>query len=342
MPEVADRRNTDPARNGVRVGLHTAERKSGERLGCFRHESFFYSGEGEFLAGTLPLIEQALELGRPVLVAVAPARIALLREALVARPTDVGFVDMHELGRNPARAFSGWQQFLEDYASVREPLLGIGEPVWPGRSAAELAECQRSEALLNLAFAGTRPWRLLCLYDLDGLDAQVIEAARHSHPYLAEPGASSPNALYSAADCLEGVFAGALPPPAARVQELEFSRAQLAPARHLVAARAARAGLARARCDELVLAVSELTANSVRHGGGTGWLRVWRERRTLLCEVQDAGHIEVPLAGRLRPRPEQLTGRGLWLVNQLCDLVQIRSDHTGTVARLHMDLLRPD
>jgi hypothetical protein len=58
--------------------------------------------------------------------------------------------------------------------------------------------------------------------------------------------------------------------------------------------------------------------------------------------VQDAGHIEVPLAGRVRPRPEQLTGRGLWLVNQLCDLVQISSGHAGTVARLHMNLLRPD
>jgi hypothetical protein len=31
-------------------------------------------------------------------------------------------------------------------------------------------------------------------------------------------------------------------------------------------------------------------------------------------------------------------GRGLWLVNQLCDLVELRSDEEETVVRLHMTL----
>ena len=69
-----------------------------------------------------------------------------------------------------------------------------------------------------------------------------------------------------------------------------------------------------------------------------GTVRVWKENGTLLCEVQDEGRIEAPLAGRIKPRPDQLTGRGLWLVNQLCDLVQIRSSEQGNVVRLHMSL----
>jgi hypothetical protein len=36
--------------------------------------------------------------------------------------------------------------------------------------------------------------------------------------------------------------------------------------------------------------------------------------------------------------PEQLHGRGLWVVNQVCDLVQIRSSNAGNVVRLHMRL----
>ena len=36
-----------------------------------------------------------------------------------------------------------------------------------------------------------------------------------------------------------------------------------------------------------------------------------------------------------------LGGKGLWLVNQLCDLVQARTSHAGTVARLHMRLGQP-
>jgi hypothetical protein len=36
------------------------------------------------------------------------------------------------------------------------------------------------------------------------------------------------------------------------------------------------------------------------------------------------------------PDPDPESGRGLWLVNQLCDLVQIRSGPSGTTIRVHM------
>jgi anti-sigma regulatory factor (Ser/Thr protein kinase) len=72
------------------------------------------------------------------------------------------------------------------------------------------------------------------------------------------------------------------------------------------------------------------------HGGGTGTLRLWRENGSLLAEVEDRGRIDRPLVGRLRPGIAQEGGRGLWLANQLCDLVQIRSGDAGTVVRLHV------
>jgi anti-sigma regulatory factor (Ser/Thr protein kinase) len=87
---------------------------------------------------------------------------------------------------------------------------------------------------------------------------------------------------------------------------------------------------------DLVTATSELAANSVMHGGGSGTLRLWRENGTLLAEVEDRGRIEEPLVGRLRPGIAQEGGRGLWLANRLCDLVQIRSGERGTVVRLHI------
>jgi anti-sigma regulatory factor (Ser/Thr protein kinase) len=66
---------------------------------------------------------------------------------------------------------------------------------------------------------------------------------------------------------------------------------------------------------------------------------MWSENETLLVEIRDEGHIEESLVGRTRPTPEQPAGRGLWLVNQLCDLVQIRSSPAGSVVRVHMHLL---
>ena len=58
----------------------------------------------------------------------------------------------------------------------------------------------------------------------------------------------------------------------------------------------------------------------------------------MLVEVADEGHIADPLAGRDRPPPDDLGGRGLYLVNQLCDLVQLRSSPDGSVVRIHMHL----
>ena len=52
-------------------------------------------------------------------------------------------------------------------------------------------------------------------------------------------------------------------------------------------------------------------------------------------EFSDRGHISSPLAGRVRPAPDQIGGRGLWVVNHVCELVQLRSDEDGTVVRVH-------
>jgi anti-sigma regulatory factor (Ser/Thr protein kinase) len=105
-----------------------------------------------------------------------------------------------------------------------------------------------------------------------------------------------------------------------------------------IATWAAEAKLGRERVERLVLSVNEVASNSIRYGGGGGTLRSWSESRTLVCEVRDGGHIEQPLVGRIQPTADQHGGRGLWLVNQLCDLVQIRSTPSGTVVRLHMSI----
>jgi hypothetical protein len=54
--------------------------------------------------------------------------------------------------------------------------------------------------------------------------------------------------------------------------------------------------------------------------------------------VEDHGRIRIPLVGRIRPEPDADSGRGVWIANQLCDLVQIRSSAAGTVVRVHKSL----
>ena len=114
---------------------------------------------------------------------------------------------------------------------------------------------------------------------------------------------------------------------------LSFSRESLPRVRRLVAAAAGRARMGRARSQDLVLVVDELASNSVMHGGGSGELRLWSTAAGVLCEVRDCGHIADPLVGRRPPRPERRDGRGLWVVGQLSEDVEICSSPGRTVVR---------
>ncbi len=304
----------------------------------FRHEALFYNGEDGFLRGTLPFVADALEAGEPVLVAVRDERAALLQRALADDAAHVRFVDMQALGRNPARVIPAWREFLAEHAGDGRPVRGIGEPVWPRRSGAELDECVRHESLLNIAFAYGPAWSLLCPYDLDALDVRQIEAARLTHPALMHEGVSRRNDAYLPLHRAPSAFTGTLPDPPRDRRELSFTFRGLGAVRTLVSARAAHAGLADEAREDLVLAVNELVTNSVQYGGGGGTLRIWTEPDALVCDVRDRGYIDDPLAGRIAPPLDQHGGRGLWLVNHLCDLVQIRSTPKGTVVRVRARL----
>ena len=114
----------------------------------------------------------------------------------------------------------------------------------------------------------------------------------------------------------------------------------LAAVRAVVYRYAITAGLPESRAIDLVLAVSEVAANTVRHAKSPGSLKIWYDSEEIVCQVQDEGMIADPLAGRRRPSLEAMGGHGLWIVNQVCDEVEMRSDETGTIIRLHMELPR--
>ena len=85
-----------------------------------------------------------------------------------------------------------------------------------------------------------------------------------------------------------------------------------------------------------MLAVNEIVTNSVRHGGGGGTLQMWDTADAVIGEIDDHGHIDRPLLGREQPKLDQNSGFGLWIANQVCDLVQVRTFPGRSVVRLHM------
>jgi len=112
----------------------------------------------------------------------------------------------------------------------------------------------------------------------------------------------------------------------------------LAAIRAVVYRYATQAGLTEARAIDLTLAVSEVAANTVKHAKSPGSLKIWYDTREIVCQIHDEGIITDPLAGRREPSLDALGGHGLWIVNQVCDQVDLLSDQTGTTIRLHMAL----
>ena len=302
-----------------------------------RHVALFYRERAEYLAAVTAFLLASLARDEPVFAAVPGQRIGEIAGILEGDAPRVSFVDMTMAGRNPAAIIPAVRAFADRHRGERFGFLG--ESAWPRRSPAELVEVAKHEALTNLAFAGTSA-SILCPYDASSLPTGAITDARCTHPVISERGISRDSQAYlgphrlplSCEQPLDG------PPPEAEV--LRY-RTDLHPVRALVAARALAAGLTEARAGDLVLAVSEVAANTFRHTRGGGSLTLWSSPGEIVCEVTDGGWIADPLAGRVRPAGQLAGQQGLWVVNRLCDLVQVRSGPAGTTVRLHMSVARP-
>lgn len=302
----------------------------------FHHEAWFYDGMSDFIARLTPFIAEGVANDESVLVAVDDLKIRRLRQALGADADAVTFRPMGVIGRNPGCIISAWADFVADNAGSGRAMRGVGEPVWAERNPYEMEECVRHEQLLNVAFNGSGAWQLICPYDRTTLSESVLADARRSHPFVSDPSEALPSTTYGGLDECRN-FDLPLSPSPPEAFEIQFSSADtIRSLRVACESQAERGGLPESRCQDLGLAINEVTTNSLRYGGGSGSVRIWSDELGVCCEVSDRGHITDPLVGRHAPRLYDNGGRGLWLANQLCDLVQIRSGPGRTVVRLHV------
>jgi len=295
--------------------------------GVLSHAALFYRSQPEYADRVAAFVQAGLDRGEPALIALPGGKAQAIAARLDAVPGEVVFADMAVLGRNPARIIPELRSFADKHPGQR--VRFVGEPIWPGRSPAETCEAARHEALINLAFARAQA-TILCPYDASGLPDSVLAGARRTHQ---EPAASGATAT-TWRDNLPPECDHPLGPPPAGAEALAYE-ADLARVRRLVERNAKDAGLGEERAVDLVLAANEIAANTISHTGGGGVIHVWHTDEEILCQVHDTGHITNPLAGRVRFGPDD-RGHGLWLVNQVCDLVELRSGEGGTTVRMHM------
>jgi anti-sigma regulatory factor (Ser/Thr protein kinase) len=290
-----------------------------------QHDALPYSGSGGFVATAVSVVRGALDHGALPVVLADHQQITQVRAALGASTARVLGFDMSIAGRNPARVLPAVQHFVD--ANPDQQLVCVGEPVRIDDRAAVVDEVELHEWLLGLPAFHIWNCRLTCAYDASALPPQVIAMMEATHrPHAPDPARE-----------VDRVRAESLPPRPVASDELGVDRTTLHALRGFIAGRAEKAGLDDERVDDLVYAVNEVVTNSICHGEGRARVSIWAEERSVICEVRDRGWIRDPLAGRVAPRENKATGRGLWLVNQLCDLVQLRSSPAGTTLRLHID-----
>jgi len=295
------------------------------------HAALFYRDAAEFSAAARDFVRRST--GGAALVAACPGNLTAMQANLDREAPPPTLAEVSSAGTNPARLFGLVRQFAADHRG--QPVSCVQELGWSSRRGSELTEALRNDALIDLALSGSDA-SVLCAYDAR-LDQNVLAAVEKLHPVVLADG------QWRAGHGYRGTSAGGaattlgpLSSPPAAAAMLTYRTDQTA-VREFTAGQARAAGLSASRVTDLVIAVAELAGNTLDHAPGPGVLTTWVTPEEIICQVEDGGRIDDPLAGTLRPKPESdQRGRGLWVVHQLCDLVEFRTGRAGTVARLHM------
>ena len=302
----------------------------------------FYRSTDDYASTITSFLGEGFELAQPALVAVPRPHVNLLRGVLGSDAGSVVFVDMTEAGRNPGRIIRVvLHAFVREHPARRVRI--VDEPIWPGRSAAECRAALQHEALINIALVDHEA-TILCPYDDRGLDAATLAQVRQAHPVLIEQDRREISTDYRDPRAVADASLQSLPDPPEWWGDMRVfsSLTDLRALRLFVQDLASRAGLPAHRVSDLCLAVNEVATNTLEHTHASGVLSVWQDPDTesLICEITDSGQLHDRLVGRLPPDERNSHGRGLMMVNSLCDLVEIPTGQigAGTTVRLHMQL----
>lgn len=316
----------------------------------FEHWACVYDDDQQFLDTAAPFLAEGLEAGEPVLAVTSRANLELIGAALGKRAGDVDYAESAFFGRRPPQRVAAFYRYWARHAGDgREGTEGSGastrgsrgvrilaEPVWAGRSAREVAAWTRMESALNVALAPASI-SMICPYDTRTLDPGIVADAFRTHPARITGSDLSPSAEFAdPAQFVRSCDTGPLAQPPADAAEFGFD-GSLRALRRFIASRVDAYGVAGDRAEMLILAVSEVGAYLKNQGPGTAAVRAWEQPGAVVCDFRQPGtSITDPFLG-LRPASlEAGAGDGLWLANQICDWMEIRSGAEGCAIQLQV------
>ncbi len=160
------------------------------------HRAFVYRSDEEFIASAAPFLAEGVERSECVLAVATKWQTDRLRDALGDEAHDIRFEDSAEWYTSPVDTLNAYRSFVtEEFARGAHWLRILGEPVWAGRSKADMAAWTRYESFINLSFASA-PATLMCPYDARSVPKNALADARRTHPEFAHAGESDTSAEY--------------------------------------------------------------------------------------------------------------------------------------------------
>jgi hypothetical protein len=308
--------------------------------GAFQHWACVYDSDQQFLETAVPFLADGLAAGDPVLAITTPANLELISAALGARGGDVDYAESAFFGRRPPQRVAALYRYWRNHAPRGSSGSGVvrilAEPVWAGRSAREVAAWTRMESALNVVLAPTAI-SMICPYDARLLGPDIVSGALRTHPARIAGARLSPSADFiDPVEFTRSCDTGPLAGPPADAAAFPFD-GDLRGLRRFIAGRAAAYGVTGDRADILVLAVSEVGAYLKNRGPGPAAVRTWEQPGAVVCDFRQPGlSISDPFLGLRPARLEPGDGDGLWLANQICDWLEIRSGADGGTIQLQV------
>lgn len=300
------------------------------------HQVLMYDHEKGFLDTVVPFVREGLDAGEAVLAVSTAPNVTSLRQALGTDSDAVAFVDSANWYVRPARTIANYSSFIAENATSR--IRVVAEPGWETGTPDEVMEWTRYESIINQAFADIRA-SVLCLYDRRSTDTGLLDGALYTHPQVVDGcGGPRDNGCYVEPPALHAwIDRDPLPVPPSEAVTLPVDTDDLSALRAFGAKRARELGIDRHRMNDLLVAMTEVVTNAIRHGRPPIACRMWREDDDIVVDVTDAGWWRPdPVPGFIPPDPASLSGFGLWGVRMLCALVQLRTGPAGTAVRLHV------
>jgi len=301
-----------------------------------QHDLLVHDTTDELVAVAGAFLRAGLAAGEAAVVVTTGSSAEVLRRAL--DDDRVVVLDREDVyrARTPGviTAFRRLVEERTDAGSARVRV--VAEPDF-GTTPRDWLEWQRYEAVVNEALRGQPLWGL-CAYDRGRVPFEVIDSGLRTHPHLVTAEGRGANADYQD----PAAFLRSLPVPAEPLEDTEpllevHDVSDFAGLRHAVGERLGRLGGSPDRVEDLHLAIDEMSANAVRHGGPPVQLRLWASADRVVCTISDGGGgMDQPFAGYGPAHGTDLSrgGMGLWLARQLCDHVDVITDGGGLTVRL--------